>query len=71
MMKKIGEKAVSRLKDSLNDKRAFVVKNIIEVIGNMDDKKYLPLIEKATRHPDKEVKKEALNMVKRLRGRKE
>ncbi|MCQ9208876.1 MAG: hypothetical protein NG712_05825, partial [Omnitrophica bacterium] len=59
MMKKIGEKAISRLKDSLNDKRAFVVKNIIEVIGNMDDKKYLPLIEQAIRHPDKEVKTEA------------
>lgn len=67
IMKKIGEEAVLKLKDLLRDKRPFVVKNIVEVFGYIKDKKYLPYIEQATKHPDGEVRKEAANALKRVK----
>ena len=68
IIKRIGVEAIDRLKKLLNDKRAFVVKNTVEVFGNMGDKKCIPYIEQLTHYPDKEVQKEVRNALKRLKG---
>jgi diguanylate cyclase (GGDEF)-like protein len=66
-LKKIGEEAARKLKDLLNDKRPFVVKNTIEVLKWINDKKYLPYLEHLAKHPDREVRREALNVAKKLK----
>jgi hypothetical protein len=68
IMKKMGDKAILKLKDLLNDRRSFVVKNTIDVFDCINDKKYIPYLERATKYPDKEVQKEALNVIKKLEG---
>ena len=68
IIKGMKEKAIRRLANLLNDKRLFVVRNVIEVLGYINDKRYLFYLEQAAKHPDEKVQKEAMAVIRKLRG---
>jgi len=67
IMNKIGEKGLHRLMVFLNDDRPFVVENIIEVLGNMNDEAVIPCLEQASKYPAREVQMKAKNILKKLK----
>jgi hypothetical protein len=66
VLKKMGEGAIIKVADLAADKKALAVQNTVEVLSFINDIKYLPYLEKAAIHPDKEVRKATLEAVRKL-----
>ena len=63
---KIGHPAIPAIIDNLNDSRWYVVRNMVAILGNLDEPDLAPRIAAALSHPDLRVKKEAIRGLSRL-----
>ncbi len=66
IIKKMGEGAIVKVKELLSDKRPHVAGCAVEVFGYINETKYLPYLEPAVLNPNKEVRKAALEVIRKL-----
>ncbi|MDP3789881.1 MAG: diguanylate cyclase [Candidatus Omnitrophota bacterium] len=66
IIKKMGEGAIAKVKELLSDKRPHVAVCAVEVFGHINEVKYLPYLETGMLNPDKEVRKAALEAIKKM-----
>ena len=66
IIKKMGEGAAVKVKELLSDKRPHVAGCAVEIFGYINETKYLPYLEPAMLNPDKEVRKAALEVIRKL-----
>ncbi len=64
---KMGEGAVIKMAGLFSDKKPLAAQNAVEVLGYLNDTKYLVYLEQAAVYPNKEVRKTALEAIKKLR----
>ncbi len=66
IIKKMGEGAMAKVKELLSDKRPHVAGRAVEIFGYINKTRYLPYLEPAMLNPDKEVRKAALEVMRKL-----
>ncbi|MFH0840052.1 MAG: diguanylate cyclase [Candidatus Omnitrophota bacterium] len=67
ILKKMGDDAITRMAGLLSEKKPLAAQNAAEVFGHINDIRYLPYMEQAAVYPDKEVRKTALEVIKKMR----
>lgn len=70
ILKKIGQPAKDALKEMLTDRRAYVVRNVVEVFGYIGDKDIVPLLDPCLRNASPQVRMQCTVTLKKI-GTKE
>jgi len=68
MLATIGDAALSEIRKHLRDKRWFFVRNLVWIIGEIGDPRFVPHLAIIVNHPDVRVRREAIRSMSKLRN---
>ena len=68
MLAAIGDQALPEIRKHLRDKRWFFVRNLVWIIGEIGDPRFVPHLGIIVSHPDVRVRREAVRSMGRLRN---
>jgi len=68
MLAAIGDQALPEIRRHLRDKRWFFVRNLVWIIGEIGDPRFLPHLGIIVTHPDVRVRREAVRSMSKLRN---
>lgn len=68
MLAAIGDQALPEIRKHLRDKRWFFVRNLVWIIGEIGDPRFIPHLGIIVKHPDVRVRRETVRSMSRLRN---